>query len=374
MKPTFALKSLLFIASATYVISCSSKDPKAELESLKTQKVAIEKKIEELEKQFKSDSGLVLEISATELKPEIFKTFIDVQGKVEAEESVSLSSEIPGMVTQIYVRVGDAVKSGQVLAETDSRIVHQQIADLEINLNLAEQVFEKQSKLWNEKIGTELQYLQAKTTKESLEKKIETLKQQLSMTKIVSPISGVVDGVNIKVGQAIAPGIPAINVVNLNHLKVVAELAESYSGKVKKGQALQLFFPDQNLQLESTVHYASKIINPMSRTFQLTAYLNTQTDVPPNAVVKLQINDYTSGAESLSISEKFIQKSGNECYVWIVENAKAVKKPIVLGRNYKGRSEIISGLKSGDFIITQGYDLVKSNDPLSIIQKNAFPL
>ena len=112
----------------------------------------------------------------------------------------------------------------------------------------------------------------------------------------------------------------------------------------------------------------------MSRTFQLTAYLNTQTDVPPNAVVKLQINDYTSGAESLSISEKFIQKSGNECYVWIVENAKAVKKPVVLGRNYKGRSEIISGLKSGDFIITQGYDLVKSNDPLSIIQKNAFPL
>jgi membrane fusion protein (multidrug efflux system) len=363
---------MLLITTVMY--SCKSKDPQAELQSLKAEKTAIELRIAVLERKLGKDSSRAIEVSATEIKPEAFKTYIDVQGRVEAEESVSLSSEIPGMVTQIYVRAGDAVKAGQVLAETDSRIIHQQISDLEINLDLAKQVFEKQSKLWNEQIGTELQFLQAKTTKESLEKKIETLKQQLTMTKIISPISGIVDAVNVKIGQAIVPGIPAINVVNLNHLKMVAELAESYTGKVKKGQAVQAFFPDQNLNLESSVHYASKIINPMSRTFQVTAFLNSTADVSPNAVVKLQINDYTSSPECLSISEKFIQKSGNECYVWVAENLKAQKKTVRLGRNYRGRSEILSGIKPGDLIITQGFDLVKSNDPLSVIQKNANPL
>jgi len=172
---------MLLITTVMY--SCKSKDPQAELQSLKSEKTAIEQRIAALERELGKDSSLAIEVSATEIKPEAFKTYIDVQGRVEAEESVSLSSEIPGMVTQIYVRAGDAVKTGQVLAETDSRIIHQQISDLEINLDLAKQVFEKQSKLWNDQIGTELQFLQAKTTKESLEKKIETLKQQLSMTK-----------------------------------------------------------------------------------------------------------------------------------------------------------------------------------------------
>ncbi|NBX19594.1 MAG: efflux RND transporter periplasmic adaptor subunit [Bacteroidia bacterium] len=363
---------MLLITTVMY--SCKSKDPQAELQSLKAEKTAIEQRIAALERELGKDSSLAIEVSATEIKPEAFKTYIDVQGRVEAEESVSLSSEIPGMVTQIYVRAGDAVKTGQVLAETDSRIIHQQISDLEINLDLAKQVFEKQSKLWNDQIGTELQFLQAKTTKESLEKKIETLKQQLTMTKIVSPISGIVDAVNVKIGQAIVPGIPAINVVNLNNLKMVAELAESYTGKVKKGQTVQAFFPDQNLNLESSVHYASKIINPLSRTFQVTVFLNNTAEVSPNAVVKLQINDYTSSPECLSISEKFIQKSGNECYVWVAEKQKAQKKTVSLGRNYRGRSEILSGLKPGDLIITQGFDLVKSNDPVNVIQKNANPL
>lgn len=370
---TITTCTIAFLLSHVFY-SCKSKDPQAELQSLKAEKMAIEQRITELEKSLGKDSALAIEVSATVIKPEAFKSYIDIQGKVEAEESVSLSSEIPGMLTQIYVRVGDAVKAGQVLAETDSRILLQQISDLEINLELAKQVFEKQSKLWNEQIGTELQFLQAKTTKESLEKKIETLKQQLSMTKIVSPINGIVDAVNVKIGQAIAPGIPAINVVNLNHMKIVAELAESYTGKVKKGQAVNVFFPDQNINLESSIHYASKIINPISRTFQATVFLNASADVSPNAVVKLQINDYTSTPECLSISEKYIQKSGNESYVWVAEQQKAVKKIVVLGRNYRGRSEVISGLKSGDLVITQGYDLVKSNDAVSVIQKNANPL
>ncbi|MFZ9451661.1 MAG: hypothetical protein ACO27N_06045, partial [Bacteroidia bacterium] len=119
---------------------------------------------------------------------------------------------------------------------------------------------------------------------------------------------------------------------------------------------------------------ASKILNPLSRTFQVTVFLNNTAEVSPNAVVKLQINDYTSSPECLSISEKFIQKSGNECYVWVAEKQKAQKKTVSLGRNYRGRSEILSGLKPGDLIITQGFDLVKSNDPVNVIQKNANPL
>ena len=154
------------------------------------------------------------------LATQFFKTFIEVQGRVDAEESVSLSSEMPGTINKINVSSGDNVFIGQVLAETDTRVIQQQLQDLEINYELAKQVFVKQENLWNQKIGTEIQFLQAKTTKESLEKKISMIQEQLKMSKIISPINGTVDGVNVKIGQPVFPGMAAISVVNFSKLKV----------------------------------------------------------------------------------------------------------------------------------------------------------
>lgn len=363
---------VLFLSLAILVISCGAPDKKAELEKLKKQKSDVEAKISALEEELKksgADSGMVtksLEVIAQPVAPQIFKTYIEVQGRIDADENVSLSSEMPGTVTQINVKVGDEVSKGQVLAETDARAITQQMSDLQTNLDLATQVFQKQKNLWDQKIGTEIQFLQAKANKESLEKKMATLQQQLVMSRIVSPINGTVDAVNIKVGQAIAPGIPAINVINFSNLKVKADVAETYAARVKKGNEVQVIFPDMKDSIQSKVNFASRAINSLNRTFAVEVLLDNTKEYHPNMVAKLKINDFSSPAPEVVVPVKFIQRGTTESYVFVASNGKAVKKTITIGREYNGLAEVTSGLTPGDLLITAGYDLVNDGDPVTV--------
>jgi RND family efflux transporter MFP subunit len=274
------------------------------------------------------------------------------------------------MITQIRVKPGDEVSKGQVLAETDASTMLQQLSDLETNLNLVTQIFIKQQNLWNQNIGTELQFLQAKTNKLSLEKKVGLMREQIRMTKIISPINGTVDAVNVKVGQTVAPGLAAINVVNFSHLKVKAELAETYSNRIKEGNTVQIFFPDINDSISAKVSYASKSINPMSRTFTVEVPLANNKNLRPNMVAKLKIKDYVSIKPTIVIPVKFIQKGVEESYVLIAKNGKAVKKKVLVGKEYNGLAEIISGTENGvtdgDLLIIEGYDLINDGDPISL--------
>ena len=361
--------TILFLI-ITFLNSCST-DNKAKLDKLKKQKSEIETQIAALEDELKkTDTSSVTdkstEVSVMPLATQFFKTFIEVQGRVDAEESVSLSSEMPGTINKINVSSGDNVFIGQVLAETDTRVIQQQLQDLEINYELAKQVFVKQENLWNQKIGTEIQFLQAKTTKESLEKKISMIQEQLKMSKIISPINGTVDGVNVKIGQPVFPGMAAISVVNFSKLKVKAEVAESYASKIKNGNEVLLVFPDMNDSVSSKVKYASRTINALSRTFVVEVALESKKEFHPNMVAKLKINDYQSSAPLIVIPIKFIQKTTNDSFVMIAENGKVVNKKISMGKQYNGNAEILSGLNAGDLLITQGYDLVYEGDKIII--------
>jgi membrane fusion protein (multidrug efflux system) len=354
-----------------FFVACSAPDNKAQLEKLKKQKADLETQIASLEELVaKSDTSKkeikIIEITTIPVKAQTFKTYIEVQGRIDADENVSLSSEIPGTITKINVKVGDEVSKGQVLAETDTRAIQQQMSDLQTSLDFASQVFEKQKKLWDEKIGTEIQYLQAKNTKESLEKKMSTMQEQLRMSKIISPINGNVDAVNVKIGQAIAPGIPAIGVINFNNLKVKADVAESYASRIKTGNEVRIVFPDMNDSLTSKVNYASRAINAMTRTFNVEVILDNKKEYHPNMVAVLKINDYQSATPQLIVAEKYIQKGANESFIMIAENGKAVKKSITINHQYNGNAEITSGLKDGDLIITEGYDLVNDGDAIKI--------
>jgi membrane fusion protein (multidrug efflux system) len=365
---------IIYLSLVTvFIAACSAKDNKAELEELKKQKAEIETKIATLEAAIaKTDTAnkeiKVIEITALPVNAQTFKTYIEVQGRVDADENVSLSSELPGTLTKINVKVGEQVSKGQVLAETDTRAIQQQIADLQTSLDFATQVYDKQKKLWDEKIGTEIQFLQAKNTKESLEKKLATLQEQITMSRIISPINGNVDEVNVKIGQAIAPGVPAINVINFNNLKVKAEVAESYSARIKNGNEVQILFPDFNDSIISKVNYASRSINALTRTFNVEVILDNNKEYHPNMVAKLKINDYQSPTPQLIVAEKYIQKGTNESYIMVAENDKAVKKTVTINHQYNGNAEISSGLKEGDLIITDGYDLVNDGDAIKIKQ------
>ena len=349
--------------------SCGSQDPKSELQSLKDQKAKIESRIAELEKLTALEDttkGKMVLVSVNSVIADVFKTYIEVQGKVDADENVNLSSEMPGTVTKINVKPGQEVSVGQVLAETDARVIQQSISDLQTNLDLVTQLYEKQKNLWDQKIGTEVQLMQAKTNKESLEKKMSTLQEQLRMTKIISPINGTVDAVDIKLGQAVAPGIPAIRVINFNNLKVKADLSEAYSNRVKKGNQVQVFFPDMQDSLITKVNFTARAINPMSRTFSIEILLDNKKEYHPNMITKLKINDYVSAKPIITLPVKLIQTSGPEKFVFITDGKKAIKKMIKTGREYSGQVEILEGLTIGDQLICEGQEGLNDGDGISI--------
>ena len=243
------MKKLIVLLSVISILSaCGSGevDKSKELDDLKAQEAEIKSKIAMLEAEIKSmskDSVAGTAVSIMTLKAETFNNYIDVQGRVDADENVSISSEMPGTITKINVKTGDEVSIGQVLAETDAKAYYQQLSDLQTNADLLKQVYEKTKALWDQKIGTEVQFLQAKTNHESMQKKLGAVQEQIKMTKIISPINGTVDAVDIKVGQATGPGYPAIRVINFANLKIKADVSETYASKIKKGSDAIVYFP-----------------------------------------------------------------------------------------------------------------------------------
>ena len=360
---------LLVIAIASIVISCGTPDKKAELEKLRSQKTEIDSKISSLEEELaKSDTTKqkLTDVVTMALVPQSFKTFIEVQGRIDADENVSLSTEMPGTITKINVKVGDQVSKGQVLAETDTRTLQQSISDLQTNADLANQLFEKQKALWEQKIGTEVQFLQAKTQKESMEKKLGLLQEQIRMGKIISQINGTVDAVNIKIGQAVAPGIPAINVINFNNLKVKAEVSESYATRIHVGNQVLVLFPDMKDSVNSKINFASRAINNLTRTFSVEVLLDSKKDYHPNMVAKLKINDYTSTTPKLVVPVKYIQKGASENYVFVAEKGKVVRKVVTTAHEYNGLAEVSEGLIENELLIIEGYDLINEGDNVNV--------
>lgn len=364
------MKKIVIITGViSLLIACSKPvDKKAELDALKKQEAELKSKIATLEAELASTdtSQKGIAVAVQLLKAETFKNYIDVQGRVDADENVALSTEMPGTITKINVKPGDEVHAGQVLAETDAKAINQQISDLQTNADLVNQIYEKQKNLWEQKIGTEVQYLQAKTNKESMEKKMAALQEQLRMTKIISPISGTVDAVDVKIGQAVAPGVPAIRVINFSNLKVKADVAETYASKVKRGSEVIVYFPDMNDSIVTKVNFVARAINPATRTFMVEVLLDNKKEYHPNMVARLNLNDYQSSEPTIIIPVRTIQKDENNAtFVYVAENGVAKKRVVSLGKEYSGKAEIKSGLKENDLLVTLGYDLINEGDVIA---------
>jgi len=369
------IKNTLMTALLTVLlVACGgSKNPKAELDKLKKEREALEKKIAVLEEEVaKSDTTTTdkqTEVVGMPVSTSIFKSYIEVQGRVDADESVSITTEMPGTITRINVKVGDHVSKGQVIAETDVRAQSQQLAALQASMALVNQMYEKQKNLWEQKIGTEIQFLQMKTAKEGLEASVSALQEQIRMSKIISPIEGTVDLMNLKVGQAVSPGMGVVNVVNFSNMKVKADVAESYASRVKNNNEVLVYFPDLKDSVAGKIHYASRAINAMTRTFAVEMLLDGKKEFHPNTVAKLKINDYQSPEPIITLPVKYIQKGTETSYVLIAENGKAVRKLVKIGREYAGIAEITEGLKTGDIVITLGYDLVNEGDKVIVAKQ-----
>ena len=276
MKTKFYFHILGAVVIAGLLAACSAASPEtdknAQLEKLKTQQAKLTSDIRKLEAEIGKENPETVkakskEVGVVSIAPHNFDYFIQTQGAVEAIDNIMISARTAGNVSQVFSREGDVVTKGQTLAQIDNSITQRNIDELKASLDLAKTVYERQKNLWDQKIGTEVQYLQARNQKESLEKRLATLNEQLDMSRIKSPIDGSIDEVAIKIGQNVGPGMPAFRVVSFDKLKMRAAVSEAYVTSIKKGNKVLLTFSDINKEVEATVTFVGKTINQLSRTF-----------------------------------------------------------------------------------------------------------
>jgi membrane fusion protein, multidrug efflux system len=360
-----SVKFLIPILALTVVFACKQ-DKKAELAKLKKQYEQIGEKIKALEQVAgaKADTASngnkkTLRVAVTQIQPVTFNHYIEVQGRLDGEENVDVYPEGMGAIKSVLVKNGQAVSAGQALARLDDGALNEQLKGLKTNYNFAKETFEKQQRLWEQKIGSEVQYLQTKATKESLEAQIAGVQKQISMMTIKSPIDGTVEDVPVKVGQTASPQVVAFRVMNFGSLKVKADVAEAYAQKVNVGDNVLVFFPDLNKEVAAKITSASRYINTISRTFQVEVHLNTDKNgYKSNMIAILKINDYKAD-KAITVQVNYIQSDLTGNFVFVVENKEnetiAQKVYVKQGQSYNGLVEITNGLKPGDTLITSGY-------------------
>lgn len=375
MKNITLVSLSLYTFAAVLLAACGGQQPKdksAQLAALKDKKAQLEAQIAQLEKEVGSAAGApqrLHTVGLTELQSQPFRHYIDLQGRVDAEDNVPVTAKMPGTLTKVLVKNGDYVKKGQLLARIDDELMLKGLAELELQLKTAEDIYNRQKSLWDQKIGTEVQFIQAKSNKEAVEQRIATTKEQWQQTHIYAPISGTVDMVILKTGQAISPGIPLCNIINLGQLKIVGNVTEAYAAKVRQGYPVQVFFPDLNREISSRVTYVSKTIDPTNRTFSVECSLPAGNDYRANMIAVLKIIDYQN-PNAIVIPVNLIQTGAEGDFVLTAEksgdNRAVVKKATVRqGSNYNGMVEIKDGLKKGDWVISTGFQDVNSGETVA---------
>ncbi len=370
------MKSYYAIALTTCLLTACGGDKKgtdlqskrAELTELKAQQTELTTKIKAIETEVakldpkKAEETRLIDVTVAPVTAGTFRHFVELQGTIDAKNNVQVSPKSGGVVTAVYVKEGDNVRAGQAIAKIDDQILRESLGEIRTQLSLVTTVFQKQSALWNQQIGTEIQYLQAKNNKEALERRLATLNAQLSQSTVTSPISGVVDQVTVKVGQSAAPGMGLVRVVNLSQLKVVAKVADTYAGTVRKGDAVVVEFPDVKRELNSRISFVSTTVDPLSRTFTIEAPLPSSNSLKPNMLARVKINDETT-VNAITINQNLIQstENGQLVYVAVTEGNKKVAKArtVKTGQSYGGKITVTEGLRAGDQLVTAGYqDLV----------------
>jgi len=347
---------------------------KKELSDLKNQDRTIVAKIEVLEKEIaKLDTSMKIAaktklVGIDTLEPTTFKHYVEVEGQVDAKENVLAMQLAPGVVTAILVSVGDHVHKGQVLYTTDASATESQIATLKTQLDLATTVYEKQARLWKENIGSEVQYLQAKTNKEAAESQLGQLQNAVELTKCKSPIDGVVDEIRVKIGDMAAPSqaMPGVRVVNNSYLVIKAKLSDAQIGLLEVGDKVKVNFPDINKTIESKVSFVGQVVDKQTRTFNIEVKLdNKDANYKSNMIARLLINDDVQPNVITVPTNTIQQNDKGENYVLLAENNTAVKRIVEVGSEYNGTTVITKGLKKGDKIISFGYSEVVDGQNIS---------
>ncbi|PRY04612.1 RND family efflux transporter MFP subunit [Pontibacter ummariensis] len=378
MKRILGISSLALVLGLT---ACGGEDKEAELTQLKEERERLDEQIAALEAELKAGGQAVatekktVPVSVTAVEQDTFRHYLEMQGKVDFDQNVLVSPKVGGVLTSVRVEPGDRVSKGQTLATIDAQVLEQNMAEVRTRLDLARIAYEKQENLWNQKIGTEMQYLTAKNNKEALERSLATLQQQREQYNVTSPISGTVDNVIPNAGEAVMPGMGIVRVVNTQGGKIVAEVSETYQDKINKGDKAVVYFPDLKKEVETTVGVVSQYIDPVSRTFTVELSLQNGQNITfrPNMVAVVRIQDYQNeGVVVLPVN--LVQKDENRQYVYVAQKQDnqyvAVRKEIETGMSYNGKVEVLSGLTGNEQVITAGYQSLNEGQPVVFAQQS----
>jgi len=362
---------LISIAFSLVLLSCKTETEsgnlQSELDSKKVEYSNLKLEINSLQQKIKdkdtttSKEGIAVNIQIAETSH--FEHFFKVNGSFEAVHSAYVSPETAGQVKSILVKEGNQVKKGQLLAKLNTSVIESSIREVKTALSLSTIVYKKQKELWDKKIGSELDYLRAKTDMEATENKLLTLQSQLDMAIIKSPIDGVVDDVALKVGELAMPGQLMMHIINLNDFYLNAEVSESYLPYLHKGDEVAvhlLAYSDKNI--EAKIYRISNMINPENRSFTVQVKLNNPEGIlKPNMLAEIKFKDYEDKAAFI-VPSIIVKDDFNGSYLFIAEkkNGESIARKIYI-ESTKSQGEfsmVDKGLNVGDLVIIKGYNQV----------------
>lgn len=314
-------------------------------------------------------------ITTFQAKASVFNHFVELQGNVSTKQNLVIFPEYSGILSRVYVKEGQKVSKGQKLAKIDDGGLSQQLAQLQIQADLAKTTFERQERLWKQKIGSEIQYLQAKSSYEAQQKAVNQLQEQIGKTVVRAPFSGTIDDVITEQGSVVAPGQSQLfRIVNLNDMYIETDVPERYISNVTKGKTVEVTFPILGKSMDAKIRQAGNFINPANRTFKVEiAIANKDASIKPNLTAKLKINDYTNN-EAILVPQSIISENANgEQYVYTIKdkngNDEGIANRVIVktGKTQGDVIEILEGVSNGTEIIKEGARSVKDGQTVKVI-------
>ena len=341
---------------------------RAELKALTNEVATLESEVMKRDTSLKPTKRLV---SVKPIERKDFNHYVNVQGNIESDDVVNASSEVGGRLTQMLVKEGQYVKRGQKIAEVDLENLQKNIAEVEKSLELAKDVYERQARLWDQKIGSEIQYLQAKNNKERLEKSLETLNFQLTKGHVYAPISGAIDMVFLKSGEMAGAGAPIVQILNTSQLKIVADVPEDLLTAIKRGDWVDVYLPAIDQEKKAKVTLIGRRIDPSNRTFQIEMNISDRSGIiKPNLLAEVRINSFTQKDVIVVPLDLVQQEVGGKDFI-MVKGQKdgdmvAEKVYVTTGESFDGEIVIANGLKDDHEIIVDGARTLANNELIEI--------
>jgi RND family efflux transporter MFP subunit len=374
------MRKIILVATSLLLFACGGKSTddlikEENITELKNRKSEIQAELAKIDavlnKGGKAEESEAL-VSVLTLKDTVFNHYLEIQGNINTKENILVQPEFSGTLTSLNVKAGQRVSKGQILGKVDDAGMSQQLASIENQYTLAKTTFERQKNLWDKKIGSEIQYLQAQTQMISAQKSVAQMKAQLAKTLILSPFSGTIDEVFVERGQVVSPNPQGLmRIVNLSNMYVTTSVPETYIGKLKAGTEVDVFLTSLGKTYKGKVRQVGNYINPNNRSFGIEVSVpNPDNLLRPNQVAKLKIIDYTV-KDAIVVPTNVVQEDGEKNkFVFIVTNVigkKGIAKKIIVkvGKSSDNVTEILSGLSANNLIVTEGVNTISEGMKLN---------